>query len=133
MSKQIEVQLHGSWYLVEIEDIRANPIQVIVDGELVEVEVESLDSTTVTQTHQLTPVTNVKTNLGNMVQAPMPGIVVSVTVSIGQQVSQGDQLCLLEAIKLEQSIRSPKAGIVKAIHIDPGQNVATGQAMLELE
>ena len=66
------------------------------------------------------------------VQAPMLGVIVSVAVSVGQQVSAGDQLCVMEALKLQQSIRAPVAGVVRAVRTQPGQGVNTGQVLLEL-
>ena len=56
----------------------------------------------------------------------------SVAVTVSQRVSAGDQLCVLEAIKLEQSIRAPVPGVVRAVHVQPGQSVTAGEAMLEL-
>jgi 3-methylcrotonyl-CoA carboxylase alpha subunit len=63
---------------------------------------------------------------------PLPGVVVSILVSVGQSVAAGDALLIVEAMKMEHTIRSPRAGTVLALHCAPGDRVPEGQALLEL-
>ncbi|AZE84620.1 Methylcrotonyl-CoA carboxylase biotin-containing subunit [Pseudomonas orientalis] len=65
--------------------------------------------------------------------APMNGSIVRVLVDIGQQVEAGAQLVVLEAMKMEHSIRAPEAGVVKALFCQEGEMVAEGSALVELE
>lgn len=65
--------------------------------------------------------------------APMPATVVRVPVEVGQSVAQGDTLILLEAMKMELSIRAPRAGRVTAVHCHAGDLVQPGVALLDLE
>ncbi len=67
------------------------------------------------------------------VKAPMPGLVLGVSVEIGQEVQKGDALLILEAMKMENVIKSVGEGIVKAIHIDQGKAVEKGQLLIEME
>jgi len=65
--------------------------------------------------------------------APMNGSIVRVLVEAGQQVEAGTALVVLEAMKMEHSIRAPHAGIVKALYCSEGELVSEGAALVELE
>ncbi len=65
--------------------------------------------------------------------APMNGSIVRVMVDVGQSVEAGAQLVVLEAMKMEHSIRAPQAGIVKALYCQEGEMVSEGSALVELE
>ncbi|MBI6909130.1 acetyl/propionyl/methylcrotonyl-CoA carboxylase subunit alpha [Pseudomonas palleroniana] len=65
--------------------------------------------------------------------APMNGSIVRVLVEVGQSVEAGAQLVVLEAMKMEHSIRAPQAGVVKALFCQEGEMVAEGSALVELE
>ena len=67
------------------------------------------------------------------VKAPMPGLVLGISVEVGQEVQKGDGLLILEAMKMENVIKSVGEGIVKAIHIDQGKAVEKGQLLIEME
>jgi len=63
---------------------------------------------------------------------PLPGVVVSVPVAIGQQVAAGDVLMVIEAMKMEHTIIAPYAGTVQSIHFARGDRVPEASALLEL-
>lgn len=65
--------------------------------------------------------------------APMPATVVRVLVKAGQVVDQGEIVIVLEAMKMELSIRAPRAGTVAAIHCHEGDLVQPGLPLLDLE
>ena len=62
---------------------------------------------------------------GNCVKSPMPGTILKVNVSKGQAVKEGDVLCILEAMKMENEIMAPCAGTVKQVLTVKGANVDT--------
>ncbi len=129
----MKVQIGEQCYAVEMEDIRTNPVRVLVDGMPVEIEVEGLPAAGIPGPPAASGVlTGAPMRQVTEVRAPMLGVIVSVAVSVGQQVSAGDQLCVLEALKLQQSIRAPVAGVVRAVQVQPGQGVNAGQVILEL-
>lgn len=64
------------------------------------------------------------------VEAPLPGKILSVVVSQGSLVKEGDVLCLLESMKMENPILSPVSGTVKEIKISPGQMVQSGEVIV---
>lgn len=69
----------------------------------------------------------------NAIKAPMPGLVLEISVEVGQEVQEGDNLLILEAMKMENSFTSPRAGIIKSISVNKGQAVDKGQLLIEFE
>jgi biotin carboxyl carrier protein len=69
----------------------------------------------------------------NNIKAPMPGLILSINVKVGQEVKEGESLLILEAMKMENSISSPKDGVVKSIQVKNGKTVEKGTLLIELE
>jgi pyruvate carboxylase len=67
------------------------------------------------------------------VGAPMPGVVATVLVVVGQSVLKGDGLLTIEAMKMETSITADQDGIIKAIHITPGSQIDAKDLLIEFE
>ena len=65
--------------------------------------------------------------------APMPGVILSVSVNPGDQVVTGDAVCVLEAMKMQQVLRADWSGIVKSVFVTVGQQVMNGTPIIELE
>lgn len=61
------------------------------------------------------------------------GIVFKVIAAVGQTVSAGETVIVLEAMKMESNVNSPVAGKIKAILVAPGDSVKKGQVLLEFE
>ena len=57
-------------------------------------------------------------------KAPMPGMIISYSVKVGDTVNNGDLVCVLEAMKMQNSLPAPATGVVKAINFEPGASVA---------
>jgi biotin carboxyl carrier protein len=68
-----------------------------------------------------------------LIKAPMPGVVLSVNVKVGQEVLEDESLLVLEAMKMESSLVSPSSGIVKSIEVTSGETVEKGQLLIEFE
>jgi 3-methylcrotonyl-CoA carboxylase alpha subunit len=66
-------------------------------------------------------------------EAPMPGRVVAVRVAPGQRVTRGEELLVVEAMKMENALRAPRDGVVRAVHVAAGDMVSPGRALLEVE
>ncbi len=64
--------------------------------------------------------------------SPMPGVVLKILVSEGQQVSAGDALLILEAMKMEQTIRAAADGFVETIKVQTGQVVSPGDVLVQV-
>ncbi|MEP6691484.1 MAG: biotin/lipoyl-containing protein [Gemmatimonadaceae bacterium] len=65
--------------------------------------------------------------------APMPGLIVRIRVAVGDQVSAGQGLVVMEAMKMENELRASSAGVVKAVRATPGTAVEKGALLIELE
>jgi 3-methylcrotonyl-CoA carboxylase alpha subunit len=66
-------------------------------------------------------------------EAPMPGRVAVLKVAPGQRVAKGEELLVVEAMKMENALRAPRDGVVRAIHVAVGDLVAPGRALVEIE
>jgi biotin carboxyl carrier protein len=67
------------------------------------------------------------------IKAPMPGLVLSVLVTEGQEVSKGDSLLVLEAMKMENVIKSPASGMIKKILINKADKVEKNEILIQFQ
>lgn len=134
MTDTLRVKIKDHWFIVDIEDLEASPIRVMVDDTYVLVHLR--DQTVSTDVEQIAIVSTEQPSISasqpRVFGSPMPGVVLSIAVQIGDQVMIGDEICVLEAMKMQQSLRAEWSGTVKAIHVSPGQQVLDGDAIAEL-
>ena len=64
--------------------------------------------------------------------APLPGVIVEVSVKVGDTVKQGQQVAVLEAMKMENAIEAESAGTVTAIHVSKGDSVLEGAPVVTI-
>lgn len=69
---------------------------------------------------------------GKEVEAPMQGVILSVSVSVGDTVSEGDELVILEAMKMENPILSPYSGTVVEVSVAKGNTVNDGTVLVKI-
>jgi len=69
----------------------------------------------------------------NNIKAPMPGLILEINVSEGQEVKEDDTLLILEAMKMENVITSPRQGIIKSIKVNQGETVDKNSLLIEFE
>ena len=74
-----------------------------------------------------------RTKIINAIKAPMPGLILEISVKVGQEVKENDPLLILEAMKMENSFLSPRDGIIKSIAVEKGNAVDKGQLLIEFE
>jgi len=94
-------------------------------------EVEALDERT-RAIRELSAATAKPTGPAPLV-APMPGMIVRVSVGEGDAVQAGEGLVVMEAMKMENELRAAAAGTVKRVHVAPGTAVEKGALLLEME
>ena len=66
-----------------------------------------------------------------VLSAPMPGDIVQIMVKPGQQVSVGQEVCVLEAMKMKNVLRASQAGTVKSVDVSIGQSVKYGETLVQ--
>lgn len=101
-------------------------IDIVIAGRLYEVEIED------ERERAAHAAADVAGRGGGVVNAVMPGVVVDVLVSPGDEVAEGQPLLLLEAMKMQNEIPAPSAGTVEAVHVEPGRAVAAGEKLITL-
>jgi len=67
------------------------------------------------------------------VVSPMPGSVYSLNVKVGDTVHQGQEVCVIEAMKMQNALRAQRAGKIKAVNVSKGKNVSTDEILIEFE
>lgn len=68
-----------------------------------------------------------------LLKAPMPGLILELNVEVGQTVKENDNLLILTAMKMENSLLSPRDGVIKSIAISVGDSVIKGDLLIEFE
>ena len=144
MKKEYKYTINGNEYVVAIGEIVENEAVVTVNGEDYKVawepeaepeqkkpvlgkpKAESTDSDSAT-----TDTANVNTN--NAIKAPLPGVITSIEVNVGDEVKAGDTLLVLEAMKMANNIEAEKDGKGAAILVKPGQSVMEDDPLVVIE
>jgi propionyl-CoA carboxylase alpha chain len=75
----------------------------------------------------------IKLDTSNQVLSPMPGTLISFAVAAGDSVLDGQELCVVESMKMQNMIRSPKTAVIKALKCAPGGTLKVDQVIIEFE
>lgn len=102
-----QVLLQGRLYPVNVEDEREKRLRAAAGGGVVE-----------TGEYHL--------------RAPMPGLVVSVPVTEGQEVKKGQVILILESMKMQNELKAPRDGVIGRIRVKPGESVEQKQTLLSV-
>lgn len=121
------IKVNGNSYEVEVEEVRGGaPAQITVPTT-------TPAPTQVAETAPA-PKKEVAVSAGQeVIEAPMPGSIVRINVSEGQEIKSGDVLLILEAMKMENEIISPRDGKVVAITTSVGSTVNAGDKLVVIE
>ncbi len=138
------VEVAGRRFTVEVGDLSARPIVAEVDGQ--RFEVWPADTPTVAGVTSIAPaaaprapvagsassarVVSPSTADTRSVPAPLPGVVGAVHVQPGSQVVVGQELVMIEAMKMKNTIRAPRAGRIETVLVSVGQRVQHGEPLL---
>jgi len=139
------VKIDDRFYEVEIGNLHARPIIANVNGVLIEVWPESeiiasgaapgsLPLSSVPQ--RSAPGSSERSQTPPQegeysVTAPIPGVIVSVAVRPGDEVNPGQELCVLEAMKMKNTIRAARGGVISDVLVAVGQTVNHGDILME--
>lgn len=67
------------------------------------------------------------------VKSPMPGLIVKINCQVGDEVSEGDKIVIIEAMKMENSLSAPASGKIKTIKVKEGDAVDKGAVLIEID
>ncbi|MEA3337935.1 MAG: biotin/lipoyl-containing protein [Chloroflexota bacterium] len=151
--RSFRVNVGDATYLVEVEDAKRSPIKVKVNGKDFEVDVEWQGAAAeATVTPELVPadpsqhttvpgtgrpplpprphLSEEERQSVQSVDAPMPGTILSLSVKVGDEIERGDEICVLEAMKMQNSIKAPRSGKIAEIAVIPGSRVSYGDPLV---
>lgn len=138
--KNFTFKINENDYGVKIISHEGNIIELEVNGTTYSVkmkeEVKTLKTPTLVRKPSRIAIEPVKINSSSSITkitAPIPGVILSINVKVGDTIKEGDVLVVLEAMKMENTITSEKSGLVSAINVKIGQQVLQGEVMIELE
>jgi biotin carboxyl carrier protein len=145
-----QVIIDGTTYKIDFEAVSGQPVySLIVDGKSHEAYVqEGEEDWQVLLRGRLYPVKVVDERERRLraaagggvaeggeyhLKAPMPGLVVTVSVEEGQEVKKGQVLLILESMKMQNELKSPRDGVVNRIRVKAGESVEQKQALLSVQ
>jgi len=140
-----EVEVDGNKKVVSISWISPAHLSILLDGKSYNVEVERFGKkyqvTTRGEIYEFAVtderevVTTEKLQAGGrlVVTAPMPGLVVEIMCSDGEQVEAGQGILVLEAMKMQNEITAPASGIITGIPVESGASVNLGDNLFIIE
>jgi biotin carboxyl carrier protein len=135
--KKFKFKINGSEYEVLINEIEQNIAEIEVNGTPFTVEIEKQDKVSSMNRKAAGKVASIKTPsrsvVANAIKAPLPGNVVKILVSNGQNVKRGDVLLTMESMKMENNIIAEHDGIIRHIHVQPGQSVMQDDLLIDFE
>ena len=149
--KQYKYKGNGAQYDVTINEIQGQLAKVVVNGIPFDVEMQNsqlsednLPNVTTTAAPAAAPAAPVAAapaateaapsgaGEGTPVKAPLPGVVTKINVSVGQQVKKGENVLVLEAMKMENNITAEADGTVSGIAVKAGDSVLEGAVLLTI-
>jgi biotin carboxyl carrier protein len=140
---KISVKINDTNYNVEVGDINARPIQATLNGESFEVWPEEstmeTSSPVIAKPAEAPKASVIRSvapvqpsgDVSKAIIAPIPGVIISISAKVGDNVSVGQEVCVLEAMKMKNSIKSTRPGKIKSVKINVGDHVQHGQILFE--
>lgn len=144
--KEYKFKINGKGYDVAIDTMEDNVASVTVNGVAYQVE---LENTPAAESDAATPVMvqnparpaapapaaaaeKAAAGAGKAVTSPLPGVVIAIKVNVGDVVKSGQEVAVLEAMKMENSIEATTDGTVTAIHAAKGDSIQEGTAIISI-
>jgi len=142
--KTYKFKINGNEYNVEINSVEGSNASVTVNGTAYQVELENAPAAPVQAAPapvsaapapaQAAPAAPkpAASGAGKAVTSPLPGVIIAVKVNVGDAVKAGQEVAVLEAMKMENSIEATHDGTVTAIHVAKGDSVLEGAAVVTI-
>ncbi|MDK2980440.1 MAG: glutaconyl-CoA/methylmalonyl-CoA decarboxylase subunit gamma [Chloroflexota bacterium] len=138
---KMKITVQEQTFEVEIGDIHARPIQASVDGQVFEVWPEETAGArpaavpvSAAPSPSAAPAAPAPRSAGsNAVLAPIPGVITEIKAAAGDKVSYRQELCVLEAMKMKNSIRAGHDGTIARVLVSTGDQVQQGKVLMEFQ
>ena len=138
--KSYKFKVNENGYTVNIRSHEDNIIDLEVNGTSYSVvmnkEIKTTKTPTLVRAASIRPAEPLKVNPKSQktkIVAPIPGVIFSLNVKVGDTIKENDLLLVLEAMKMENNIVAEKSGVVTAVRVTVGQQVLQDEVMIELE
>lgn len=140
---KMKIKIENETYEVEIDDLESRPILATVNGETFEVfpeEVQVVKPVVSAPTAVKTaapvrvapkPAAQAASASSKSVLAPIPGVIDSLKVREGEEVKNGQELLILEAMKMKNSIRATRDGKIERVYVSVGDQVPHNHVLLD--
>lgn len=122
--------VNGKNFRLGIEEIEDNKINLHLENR--DLIVETIDSKSEVIQQYMKSITAGDSGGSSKIKAPMPGLVVKIFKQVNDEVKKGETIAIIEAMKMENSIKSNVDGIILSIHISEGKPVAKEEIMFEI-
>lgn len=142
--KTYKFKINGNEYNVEINSVEGSNASVTVNGTAYQVELENAPAAPVqaapapvssapapVQSAPASP-KPAASGAGKALTSPLPGVIIGIKVNVGDTVKAGQEVAVLEAMKMENSIEATHDGTVTAIHVAKGDSVLEGAAVVTI-
>ena len=137
--QKLNFNINGKHYEATITEVEHNVAEVELNGKKYTIDVERSEAVAIPTIATPKPAAVAAAPAApraaagaNAITAPLPGRVVSVSVKAGDAVKAGQQLLIIEAMKMENEVLAPADGTVSAVHVAAGQAVQQGDALVDL-
>lgn len=128
MLRKFRININGKEYLVEMEELGVEGAAVVVPAAIP--AASAVSAAPVPALQPAPAPAPIPAGDGLMVEAPMPGNVLSVQVKVGDQVTEDQVLIVLEAMKMENEIVAPKNGVITAVYVEKGTTIDAGKPIV---
>lgn len=128
MLRKFRININGKEYLVEMEELGVEGTAAIAPAAIP--AAPAVPAAPVPALQPAPAPAPIPAGEGLMVEAPMPGNILSVRVKVGDQVKEDQVLIVLEAMKMENEIVAPKNGVITAVYVEKGTTIDAGKPIV---
>lgn len=121
MKKVYKIKVNEKVYEIELEEIKT-----------VEGHVEASSTKAAAPAKVEAPAPTPVASTGEVIEAPMPGVIVDIKVKVGDTVNEGDLVAIIEAMKMETELYADKSGKVSAVNVTKGSQINAGDVIVAL-
>ena len=146
MNKKFQIKVNDKSFDVEVDGNSGNTVNLRIDGKAYTVEIEESNAplqskTNVRAVNSPSPInadkpaastapTEMAATSNDVIVAPMPGVIMDITVKPGDKIEVRQPICALEAMKMKNIIHSSRDGIVASVEVSDGQHVPFGAVII---